>query len=188
MVGSWHHDRGVGTAQGIRWTADYTLCIVGTAVPTLRGGVAGHRLHEERPGQRGCRQYGSIEPAAPPGLPHRPGQGDKKGKRGRRDGAARINITPGLRVSIVLKPDQRSGTLTEGVVKDIFDSLFNASSWHQSPVGNRASGSSEANPTLSFELDPIVGQPRGQSKTVCRPSCPCACNRRRMAQAPLERR
>lgn len=35
------------------------------------------------------------------------------------DGAERINIKPGLRVSIVLKPDQRSGKLTEGVVKDI---------------------------------------------------------------------
>jgi uncharacterized repeat protein (TIGR03833 family) len=35
------------------------------------------------------------------------------------DGAVRINIKPGLRVSIVMKPDQRSGKLTEGVVKDI---------------------------------------------------------------------
>jgi uncharacterized repeat protein (TIGR03833 family) len=38
---------------------------------------------------------------------------------GRMDGAARINITPGLRVSIILKPDQRSGKPTEGVVKDM---------------------------------------------------------------------
>jgi uncharacterized repeat protein (TIGR03833 family) len=119
VVGSWHHDSGVGAAQGISWTAVYTLCIVGTAVPTLRGYVAGHRLHEESPGQHGRRQYGSSEPAAPPGLPHRPGHGDKKGTMGRMDGAARINIKPGLRVSIVLKPDQRSGTLTEGVVKDM---------------------------------------------------------------------
>lgn len=35
------------------------------------------------------------------------------------DGAERTNIKPGLRVSIVMKPDQRSGKLTEGVVKDI---------------------------------------------------------------------
>jgi uncharacterized repeat protein (TIGR03833 family) len=31
----------------------------------------------------------------------------------------RFNIKPGLKVSIVLKEDQRSGKLTEGIVKDI---------------------------------------------------------------------
>jgi len=31
----------------------------------------------------------------------------------------RVNIRPGLRVSIVLKTDQQSGKLTEGTVKDI---------------------------------------------------------------------
>ena len=31
----------------------------------------------------------------------------------------RANIRPGLRVSVVLKADQLSGKLTEGVVKDI---------------------------------------------------------------------
>jgi uncharacterized repeat protein (TIGR03833 family) len=35
------------------------------------------------------------------------------------DGTHRVNIKPGLRVQIVLKQDQRSGTLTEGIVKDI---------------------------------------------------------------------
>lgn len=35
------------------------------------------------------------------------------------DGTKRINIKPGSRVYIVLKQDQRSGKLTEGVVKDI---------------------------------------------------------------------
>jgi uncharacterized repeat protein (TIGR03833 family) len=35
------------------------------------------------------------------------------------DGTNRIHIKPGVRVYIVLKQDQRSGTLTEGVVKDI---------------------------------------------------------------------
>ena len=34
-------------------------------------------------------------------------------------GTERKNITPGLAVSIVLKKDQRSGKLTEGIVKDI---------------------------------------------------------------------
>ena len=31
----------------------------------------------------------------------------------------RVNIKPGMRVAIVLKKDQRSGKLTEGIVKDI---------------------------------------------------------------------
>ena len=35
------------------------------------------------------------------------------------DGTRRIDITPGLAVCIVLKKDQRSGHLTEGVVRDI---------------------------------------------------------------------
>jgi uncharacterized repeat protein (TIGR03833 family) len=35
------------------------------------------------------------------------------------DDNIRANIKPGLRVRIVLKQDQRSGKLTEGVVKDI---------------------------------------------------------------------
>ena len=35
------------------------------------------------------------------------------------EGRNRSDIRPGLRVSIVLKKDQRSGKLTEGIVKDI---------------------------------------------------------------------
>lgn len=35
------------------------------------------------------------------------------------DGRNRANVKPGLRVEIVLKEDQRSGNLTEGVVKDL---------------------------------------------------------------------
>ena len=35
------------------------------------------------------------------------------------DGTRRCKIRPGLRVSIVLKKDQRTGKLTEGIVKDI---------------------------------------------------------------------
>jgi uncharacterized repeat protein (TIGR03833 family) len=31
----------------------------------------------------------------------------------------RVNIKPGLRVSIVMKADQKSGKLTDGVVQDI---------------------------------------------------------------------
>ena len=34
-------------------------------------------------------------------------------------GTKRSNIKPGLHVRIVLKQDQRSGKLTEGIVKDI---------------------------------------------------------------------
>jgi uncharacterized repeat protein (TIGR03833 family) len=35
------------------------------------------------------------------------------------DGTQRIDIQPGMIVKIVLKKDQRSGKLTEGIVKDI---------------------------------------------------------------------
>jgi uncharacterized repeat protein (TIGR03833 family) len=35
------------------------------------------------------------------------------------DGKNRNNIKPGLEVAIVLKEDQRTGKLTEGIVKDI---------------------------------------------------------------------
>jgi uncharacterized repeat protein (TIGR03833 family) len=38
------------------------------------------------------------------------------------DGQKRANIRPGLRVKIVLKQDQSSGKLTEGIVKDILTS------------------------------------------------------------------
>jgi len=34
-------------------------------------------------------------------------------------GTKRANIKPGIRVAIVLKKDQRSGKLTEGIVKGI---------------------------------------------------------------------
>jgi len=35
------------------------------------------------------------------------------------DGRKRSGITPGLEVEIVLKQDQRTGTTTRGIVKDI---------------------------------------------------------------------
>ena len=35
------------------------------------------------------------------------------------DGTRRSDIKPGVKVAIVLKKDQRSGNLTEGIVKDI---------------------------------------------------------------------
>jgi len=38
------------------------------------------------------------------------------------DGTRRSDIKAGLRVSIVLKKDQRSGQLTEGIVRDILTS------------------------------------------------------------------
>ena len=43
----------------------------------------------------------------------------KKMKENKMDGSNRSDIDPGLKVKIVLKKDQRSGNLTEGVVKDI---------------------------------------------------------------------
>ncbi|CAM4017901.1 YwbE family protein [Mesobacillus thioparans] len=36
-----------------------------------------------------------------------------------KDGKNRVDIKPGVKVNIVLKADQRSGKLTNGVVKDI---------------------------------------------------------------------
>jgi len=38
------------------------------------------------------------------------------------DGTNRANIKPGVLVNIILKKDQRSGVLTEGIVKDILTS------------------------------------------------------------------
>jgi len=38
------------------------------------------------------------------------------------EGQSRKDIHPGLAVSIILKKDQRSGKLTEGIVKDILTS------------------------------------------------------------------
>lgn len=38
------------------------------------------------------------------------------------DGTIRANIKRGLLVNIILKKDQRSGVLTEGIVKDILTS------------------------------------------------------------------
>ncbi|MGH4036831.1 MAG: YwbE family protein [Sphaerochaeta sp.] len=41
------------------------------------------------------------------------------------DGKSRKNIKPGLKVAIVLKKDQRTGALTDGVVKDILTNSKN---------------------------------------------------------------
>lgn len=41
------------------------------------------------------------------------------------DGTVRANIKPGMLVAIVLKKDQRTGVLTEGVVKNILTSAPN---------------------------------------------------------------
>lgn len=38
------------------------------------------------------------------------------------EGTIRSNIKPGMRVLIVLKKDQRTGILTEGIVKDLLTS------------------------------------------------------------------
>ncbi len=41
------------------------------------------------------------------------------------DGRTRKNIRPGIAVSIVLKQDQRTGKLTQGIVKDILTNSAN---------------------------------------------------------------
>ena len=38
------------------------------------------------------------------------------------DGTIRADLEPGMLVNIVLKKDQRSGTLTEGVIKNLLTS------------------------------------------------------------------
>ena len=38
------------------------------------------------------------------------------------EGTIRAHIKPGMQVLIVLKKDQRTGTLTEGIVKDLLTS------------------------------------------------------------------
>jgi uncharacterized repeat protein (TIGR03833 family) len=38
------------------------------------------------------------------------------------DGTIRADIKPGMRVNIILKKDQRTGILTEGIVKDLLTS------------------------------------------------------------------
>jgi len=38
------------------------------------------------------------------------------------EGTKRANIKPGIRVQIILKKDQKTGKLTEGIVKDILTS------------------------------------------------------------------
>ncbi|TCV19255.1 putative repeat protein (TIGR03833 family) [Sphingobacterium alimentarium] len=39
-----------------------------------------------------------------------------------KDGKTRADIKPGMLVNIVLKKDQRTGNLTEGIVKDLLTS------------------------------------------------------------------
>ena len=41
------------------------------------------------------------------------------------EGTKRADIKPGLKVSIVLKQDQRTGNLTKGIVKDILTNSAN---------------------------------------------------------------
>ncbi len=41
------------------------------------------------------------------------------------NGTIRANIKPGMLVNIILKKDQRSGVLTEGIVKDLLTSAPN---------------------------------------------------------------
>ena len=41
---------------------------------------------------------------------------------GKMEGTVRANIKPGMLVNTILKKDQRSGALTEGIVKDLLTS------------------------------------------------------------------
>lgn len=59
---------------------------------------------------------GILTPAA---FPFSIWYDDRKDGISSMNGTNRVNIKKGLRVSIVLKTDQRFGKLTEGIVKDI---------------------------------------------------------------------
>jgi uncharacterized repeat protein (TIGR03833 family) len=62
----------------------------------------------------------SLIPAAPRGNdPNRPQKETAGNEGGMMNGTNRVDIKSGLKVLIVLKKDQRSGKLTEGIVKDI---------------------------------------------------------------------
>jgi len=63
--------------------------------------------------------YLFVDLTVTPSLPFSIWYDDRKDGIGSMNGTDRVNIKPGLRVSIVLKTDQRSGKLTEGIVKDI---------------------------------------------------------------------
>jgi uncharacterized repeat protein (TIGR03833 family) len=49
---------------------------------------------------------------------------DKEAEISGMNGTDRVNVKPGLKVSIVLKKDQQSGKLTEGIVKDILTKSY----------------------------------------------------------------
>lgn len=52
-------------------------------------------------------------------ISHKPYEIETLQIKGIMEGTDRSAIKPGIRVMIVLKKDQRSGALTEGIVKDI---------------------------------------------------------------------
>ena len=50
------------------------------------------------------------------------------------DPKKRFNIKQGLKVNIVLKEDQRSGKLTQGIVKKYLDKFCSSSPWNKSSI------------------------------------------------------
>ena len=61
------------------------------------------------------------------------------------NGQNRKDITPGTSVKIVLKADQRTGKLTSGIVKDIFDQFKCSSPWNKSQTYRWTSRPSSGN-------------------------------------------
>ncbi|HWU41042.1 MAG TPA: YwbE family protein, partial [Candidatus Acidoferrum sp.] len=60
-----------------------------------------------------------LPPAPRRNGPSHPRQEAAGNERGLMNGSNRVDIKSGLKVLIVLKKDQHSGKLTEGIVKDI---------------------------------------------------------------------
>jgi uncharacterized repeat protein (TIGR03833 family) len=68
------------------------------------------------------------------------------------DGQNRSDITPGMKVAIVLKKDQRTGTLTEGIVKDI----LTKSPRHTHGIKVRLEGGDIGRVKKIFNHNPII--------------------------------
>jgi uncharacterized repeat protein (TIGR03833 family) len=67
------------------------------------------------------------------------------------DGRNRSEIRPGLNVAVVMKEDQRSGKLTEGIVKDILTKLVLSSPRHQGSPRVRGSRTCQCHPGLTTD-------------------------------------
>lgn len=69
------------------------------------------------------------------------------------DGTKRADIIAGLKVSIVLKQDQRTGKLTEGIVLDILTKSATTSSRDQGSLEKRPCGQGQNHSRLTSKMN-----------------------------------